>query len=245
MLLVFSPADALYHINYPYYKDLTELHYQTRLKSTGQVIFKENVRIFTLRSSGRNFLLTSAESSGASAPGEEFARKTLSYYIMDGDTLTAYSHRAETLGPEKKYQFFELDYDWEDKVATFVSGNHFRESRKTIQLSDNIIFARDTTVLFPALITRQIKETTLKIITASGRTFNLKARLSYTPEEFIISGKKVVCYRVDLGPELDILFFLPKVTFWYLSQPPYNFVRYEGPLGGPFSPTVIQESVPE
>lgn len=243
LIVSIHPAYALKRFNYPYFKEIKDLHYQTRIKDSGKIIFNEDVHFFLLKDSDQEFFVTSAESRGSAVLGEEIIRKTISYYLVAGDSLTVYSHRAETFGPGEKYHFFELNYDCDKNTAQYTAGDQSKSSQKAINLSDDTFFARDTTILFPNLIMNRVKEKKIKLILPNGFVINLKATIIYDPEVFEINGKKITCSRVDLGPEFDVLFFIPKVSFWYLADPPYNFIRYEGPLAGPFSPTVVQELV--
>jgi hypothetical protein len=71
--------------------------------------------------------------------------------------------------------------------------------------------------------------------------------LKYIGEETITQGgKEVRCYKVQMIPDLGALniigAFVPKTYFWYRTDAPHAFVRYEGlesGLGTPY--IVIQE----
>ncbi len=234
------PAAALQNVYYPYFKDLKELHYQTRYKNSGKMLFREDVAIQQTREKGENFLVISAVSRGED--GEE--HKTISYHTINDNFLSTYAYRIETSKEGGVLQKIDIDYDWEHQMAQHRISYPKKGKRavKNIPLDQEFIFARDTTILFPSLLAARAAETCLRIMIPSGHTLRIKALFSYIPEDFMIRSKKYSCYRVELKPDLPLFSLVaPKITFWYLSSPPYYFVRYEGPLGGPFSPTVVQE----
>jgi len=247
LLLLASQSLALYKIDYPNFKELKELHYETRLKDSGKVIFREEVNIALANFDGQEFLFCSALSRGKTIREGEIYRFTKSYYAIDeNNRLSTYAHEVTTSLEGLPYQSFQLDYDWDKNQASY----NFQDLKKkksisrTITLDQQTIFARDTTLLFPSLILNKVREEKIRMVLPTGHIFKVIAAISYLPEEFTIGGKKIDCYRIEMKPDFPLLTLIaPKITFWYLAAPPYNFVRYEGPLAGPFSPTVIQEQV--
>jgi hypothetical protein len=237
------PARALYDASYPFYKEIKELHYQTRYKISGKPIFREDVSIHQAKEKGKDFLVTSAISR--SIGGDE--RRTISYHLINGGRLSSYAHRIEDYKAGSLCQTIALDYDWEHRMVRYrtTSLPKGKETVKDIPLDEEFVFSRDTTILFPGLLSARAAEKRLRVMLPTGHLLLVKALFSYIPEEFMIRGKKYSCYRIELKPDFPLFSLVaPKLTFWYLASPPYYFVRYEGPLGGPFSPAVIQELSP-
>ncbi len=240
-LFVFGcTARGLEEVYYPSFRDLKELHYQTRDQESGRPLFRDDIYIRETTREGKTFLVTSALSRGED--GQE--RRTVSHYLINGDCLSAYAHRLETTRNGILQQKTDIDYDWSNKQAQLTQNDlkNGKIAKKTFILAPSFLFSRDTTILFPSLISQGVKETDLKIMIPTGHVLSVRAFLSYITEDFMIRGKKYSCYRVELRPAFSLLSLVaPRLTFWYLSSPPYYFVRYEGPLGGPFSPRVVQE----
>ena len=246
LFLLASQSNALYKVDYPYFRDLKELHYETRLKDTWQLLFREDVKLARVNFNGHDYLVTEAVTEGKTKEDGKIWRRTVSHYLIEGDALTAFSHQAVTSREGRASQSFQIDYDWAGGNADFFLLDEVKNKplSKQIKLKENVIFSRDTTILFPSLIARRAREQKFRVMLPTGNTFDLRAQFSYIPEDFDIGGRQVECYRVSLQPNSPILALVaPNINFWYLAAPPYNFVRYEGPLAGPFSPTVIQEQV--
>jgi hypothetical protein len=240
LLLLLAPsAQALRDINYPFFRDVKELRYETRLKGSGKLLFREEVKVSEMIYDSKDFLVTHAVTRG-----KDVERKTVSYYTIKDGLLTAYSHAVETSKEARPYQLVEIYYDWNRNEASFKLKDWEKKKNvsHSVKLTDQTIFARDTTILIPSLICQKVKEAKISLLIPTGNLFKVRAIFSYAPEELVINGKKASCYRVELKPDFILISWIaPRITLWYLASPPYNFVRYEGPLGGPFSPTVIQE----
>ena len=246
LLLMATYCHALFRVEYPYFRDLKTLNYETRMKNSGQLLFREKVKIEQAKYEGKDFLVTDSFSQGESLNDGGIDRHTLSYYSIDNKRLTAFAHQVISSGEGIPLHNLQINYDWNKNLADFYSIDHKKRKNihKMIPLSDSTIFTRDTTILFPALISKRINEKHFKTFIPSGHILSIKALISYIPEEFVISGKKIECYRIELKPAFPLFSLIaPRITFWYLAAPPHYFVRYEGPLGGPFSPTVFQELV--
>jgi hypothetical protein len=59
---------------------------------------------------------------------------------------------------------------------------------------------------------------------------------------------QIEAYKVEIVPSLGLLtlfrFFLPEAYFWFSVEPPYTWLRYEGPENGRGTPKITMERVP-
>jgi len=66
-------------------------------------------------------------------------------------------------------------------------------------------------------------------------------------DTLVYGDKKISCYKLQMIPDLGFLGifapFVPKTYFWYKTEPPHEFVRYEGLESGLNTPYIVMESV--
>jgi hypothetical protein len=106
------------------------------------------------------------------------------------------------------------------------------------------MLARSTSIYFQNLIADKITDNDFTLITPVGNSYSMHAKVSLTPENITIQGKNLSCFRVDMKPNLGFLAaILPNMAFYFMTTPPYDFVRYQGPQESPTSPNIIQEVI--
>ena len=242
VLLIAGNAFAFYDINLPkldYNKDILS---QIRLKDKGTVISNETRQIIKRGS----YLIMSASSRGETDENKTFNRKMTTYFTLKDNLLSTLSHRVEISNEAEPFTATQIDFDWDKMKALFTSRNYKsgKSETKNINLTKKTILAQSLSIYFQYLIDKGVKEEDCRIIIPAGDIYKMNIKISYKPEEIDVQGKKTECYKVEMKPDLNFLsLFVPGLNFWFKSNAPHDFVRYEGPEKGPLSPTVIQEIV--
>jgi hypothetical protein len=104
------------------------------------------------------------------------------------------------------------------------------------------VLAGSSNYYFQSLIANKIQQDKFTMLTDDGSTYGMTASVSTAPQTISIQGESISCYRVDMKPDLWIFASLfPNMAFYFRTDPPYNFVRYEGPESGVSSPVIVQE----
>ncbi len=88
------------------------------------------------------------------------------------------------------------------------------------------------------------REEDLLLLVSPSRLFRVRARVGGT-EQVTTPAGTFSCYRVDLAPKLfgPLKILAPKMALWCAAKSPHYWVKYQGPIGGPGSPTAVIELV--
>lgn len=242
LLITAGNAFAFYDIKLPklqYNKDILS---QIRLKGNNELLSNETRQIIRRG----KYLIMNASSLGETEDNKPFSRKMTTYFTLKDNLLSTLSHRVEISKEAEPFTTTQINFDWDKMKASFTTLNHESGKSKTknINLTKKTILAQSLSIYFQHLIDKGIKEDDCQIIIPAGSIYKMNIKISYQPEEIDVQGKKTECYKVEMKPDLNFLsLFVPGLNFWFKSDSPHDFVRYEGPEKGPLSPTVIQEIV--
>ena len=115
---------------------------------------------------------------------------------------------------------------------------------KPESLPDELLFYWARTLPFDQSALGEAVNEACTLILSPTRQFKMDAK---------VKGMEVVttpagtfsCWRVDLAPRLvgPLKALAPKMALWCSTDSPHYWVRYQGPVGGPGSPTAIIELV--
>ena len=111
-------------------------------------------------------------------------------------------------------------------------------------LPDELLFHWIRTLPFGSSPQEWKDPTECNLVVSSTRQFRMSAQIKGT-EAITTPAGTFSCYRVELSPKLPLPLkaLAPKMALWCRSDPPYYWVRYQGPVGGPGSPQVVIELV--
>jgi hypothetical protein len=239
------PASAfgLFQADFHDFSGVQEYDYQTYHKDSGEVIFKEKFTISKLAHKGDDFLVIKTKGQALGTAPERFDKETLTYYLIRDDRLNSYYHENQTLKENEPFLKLKMDFDWYKKKANYLLTEKQKHKQSSINLSPSTVLTHDLGIFFQNMILKGRLEEPFTVIFPNGRMLNLKARVAGR-EKIRTKAGEFDCQRIEMKPDFPLLsFFAPSVTFWLMSQPPYGYVRYEGPERGPGSATVVQELV--
>jgi hypothetical protein len=239
-MCLFFPAlaYALYQIDNP---GLPSSKYQIniRLRDSGRPLINETVW-FTSSPTNVDYIVN------ARRLDQNSTSQSVIYYIQANNKLTAAAQTMITTKEGQTSQCSQISFDW-SKMKAYYSSQDFTNNKttsKTINLNNKTMLARSTSIYFQNLIADKITDNDFTLITPVGNSYSMHAKVSLTPENITIQGKNLSCFRVDMKPNLGFLAaILPNMAFYFMTTPPYDFVRYQGPQESPTSPNIIQEVI--
>ncbi len=223
--------------NLPFNKDInTQIVY----KSNNKVMIKDTQRMSKEIIAGQEYIIIKSFASGKADKDTSFTRKMISYYTTTNGKTSIFAQSLITTIEGKTANTFEIRFYWDKMTASSVFIDYLKGNKKekSIKLSDKHILSSDIPLYFQDLIAKGVKEDHFTLIVPTGDTINLKAEISYVPEN--IQGTS--CLKIGMKPDFGFISnIIPNVSFWLEEKAPHGFVRYEGPASGPGSPDIIQE----
>lgn len=240
-----SHAAALYRFDLP--KELIGRTCVTDilLKKDGSLLGRSTTKFEQRYYKGRGFLVITGRSSGT-IDKKPFASEVSRTFLMDGGKIVPYSIKGTTKTGGKIWTDYFLGFDPEAMTArvTYKDFEKNETADKTVTLDAGMIAIQDLDLYFSSLPGRNISEERLKALLPNGQTFWFLIKMSHQPETVTVKGEDIVCRRIELKPDLGLLnIIIQNVNYWVRNEPPYDLVRYSGPLSGPGSPDVIMEIV--
>lgn len=242
--LTFS-ALALYQSDFQDFTGVQEFNYETFRQKTGELLFTEKFTISKEKFKGNDFLVVKSESLAQEETQDQFDKKTITYYSIKNNLLSTYYHENNTTKNDQPFLSFKIDFDWQNRKAHY-SLNEFEKEKnrsKALKLSKNTMPTHDLGIFFQNMIINQQKEEPFTVIFPNGNKLNLRAKVK-GQEKIKTKAGEFDCQRIEMKPDFNLIsFFAPSINFWLMSQPPYSYIRYEGPERGLNSPRVVQELV--
>lgn len=207
------------------------------LKDSGQTILNEQVK--NVRSGSSVVCEVNAQQ-----PGTGKTVKTNIFYSLADNKLTTVAETISSSNEGTPLQYIKINFDWNKMTANysaqdFASG---KTTNRTIKLTPKSMLARSSSIYFQNLLAAKKSSDTFSLITPTGDSYSMTANISYAPQTITVKEKNYSCYKVTMKPNMGMLaMVLPEMNFYFETDPPYEFVRYQGPQEGPTSPNIIQE----
>lgn len=243
--LAASPAPALYDLGFPLQLIGRQIKVETRLKEDGSTLSRSAIQYNKTAYQGKELLWARSLGRGA-YKGKSFKSELNEYYFLKGNKITIRSLRGITSREGKTWQSYSADFDWENKTAFFEFQDFEKDEiiSQSVALNEGMIVVQDIGLYLQNMPERGVKEEKLTALLPNGRTFGMLLKLAEDAETVSVQGREVVCYRIELKPDLGLIsYFIPNVNYWVEKDAPHYFVRYAGLLSGPGSPDVIQDMI--
>ncbi|MCM8795058.1 MAG: DUF3108 domain-containing protein [Candidatus Omnitrophica bacterium] len=160
-----------------------------------------------------------------------FQSLTGTRWDRQGKVLSELEIRADSA----KREVFYRDVDQQKQVSRTLGWT-------AQMLPDELLFHWARSLPFDRLIRREPVGFTLLL--SPTRQFQIQA-LFRSKEKITTPAGSFSCYRINLVPRLlgPLKKLAPEISLWCTDLPPYHWVRYQGPAGGPGSPQAIIELV--
>ena len=249
VLLIFLyplTAYGLYQSSYYDFDGVLEYNYQTYRKESKEKLFQEKFTLSKLNDNGRDFLVIQSNSQALPANPEKFDKETITYYLInDQKKMSTYYHENKTVKDKNPFLSLKINFDWARKKALYRLNNEAerKQENNNFNLSSRTMLTHDLGPFFQDMVLNQKKDEPFTVVFPTGRMLNLRAKVTGTETVKTRAGD-YLCRKIEMKPDFSLLSMLaPTITFWFMTQPPYTFVRYEGPERGLNSPTVVQELV--
>lgn len=233
-----ASAPALYNVKVPDLVAGSHSAYETRLKESDKLAGSSEREVQKARYGGRDYFVVKTIGRAERENIGKLTTLTTAYYLINPDgSVSVYSYEGESTKNGQPFTYFKLTFDWPARAAGWLF--KFPEKKltkaKTIELTENTVYASDLAPYLQACLQSDRLSGKLKLIIPTGDTYNMTYQIK-APENNAI--------RVDLKPDMGIFSgIIPTIAFWFQAAAPHQFVRYEGPESGPFSPTIVQERI--
>ncbi|MFA5800599.1 MAG: hypothetical protein WC840_06650 [Candidatus Peribacteraceae bacterium] len=247
LLIILCPLAAcgLYQSSFYDFDGVLEYNYQTYRKESKEKLFAEKFTLSKLNDQGREFLVIQSSSQALAANPEKFDKETITYYLVKGRKMSTYCHENKTVRNKRPFLSLKIAFDWAQKKANYRLNNQAekRQENYNFNLSDRTMLTHDLGPFFQDMVLNQKKDEPFTVVFPTGRMLNLRAKVAGNELVKTRSGE-YLCEKIEMKPDFNLLALLaPTITFWFMTVPPYTFVKYEGPERGFNSPAVVQELV--
>jgi len=213
-----------------------------RDKASGQPLWSSEIKVEKFKQDGKTYLYITDVGSGIYGKDKTFKSwSSASYYQYVGTTAI----------PDQG----KLVYKDKNGKVTQTIEKFYNPEKKTVVFRDN---GKDTIYDYKQdLIDRELLGTAIsnypfdekrdfvfRLLTNEPRIYPMT--LKYIGEETLkVNNKDVVCYKVQMIPDLGVLnllgAFVPKTYFWE-TKAEHEFIRYEGLESGLGTPYIVIEA---
>lgn len=225
--------------------------YRAKVASTGKILWQVNWETTVTEEHGRTEVEINEEGSGLPwrykepitwkkrmvfQPDAGMVVESLegTRWTADGKVLSEVDMRLDPLNGKVTY----VDSDAGRKPVSGV----FQSKPET--LPDELLFYWARTLPFDQSALGLAVSEDCTLVLSPTRQFKMDAKVKGT-EMVTTPAGTFSCWRVDLSPRLagPLKALAPKMALWCATESPHYWVRYQGPVGGPGSPTAIIELV--
>lgn len=231
-------ALALFSVKIPDLAAGDRSAYETRLKESGKLAGSSERDVQKARYADRDYFVVKTTGRAELDNGDKLTSLTTAYYLINPDgSVNVYSHEGASKKNGQPFTYVKITFDWPGRVAGLLFKNLEKKQTKTktIELTENTVYASDLPPYLQAIVRNNRPAGKFKLIIPTGDTYNM----TYQAE-----AQENNAIRVDLKPDLGIFSgLIPTITFWFQAEAPHQFIRYEGPQSGPFSPIVVEKRI--
>lgn len=240
--LLICPSLALNNTYFPMYFLNSDFSASTTNKSTGAVIENAVYRTQKQTSAGKTYIIVSIKNTRTENSKKIF-EKIDRYYLLNGNKVSTYDITLISTKEGRTYQYSKKSFDLTDGllVSEFVDHSSGKQVSKTFNLTPNLVDYQDLTFYMYDMVMNLVKNRNITLMFPDGGTVPIALSTDYSIVQTTSSnGKQINCYRIGLKPDFGIISnLIPDSGYWFESDPPHRFIKYEGTLRGPGSPNVI------
>lgn len=214
-----------------------------REKASNKTLWQSRIKMVKTADQGKNFLYSIEEGNGDyNNDGRQLSWKSEAYTLISGDQLIPYETTLTVKdGMGKTVRLLEKNYDRQSgQVGTSDNGKqkffefkpYLLDKETLASCLRNFPFGSEKTIDF-------------QLLTHEPALYKMSVK-SLGKETISKNGKNIDCYKLQLLLDMGALNvfsgFFPKTYFWFESQAPHEFVRYEGLTSGMGTPYIVLET---
>lgn len=235
------PSIALKSTYFPMYFLNADFSSSTTDKSNGAVIEQAVYNTQKRTSGGKTYIIASIKNT-RTENSKKIYEKIDRYYVLNGGKVFTYNITMVSTKEGSTYQYSGKSFNWASGLLgiEFVDYSTGKQVSKTVPLKENLVDYQDLTFYMYDMVMNSVKNRNISLMFPDGGTVPIALSTDYSVVPVTLKEKQINCYRIGIKPDFGILSnLIPDSGYWFESDPPYRFVKYEGTLKGPGSPNVI------
>ena len=235
------PSLALKNTYFPMYFLNADFSSSTTDKSSGAEIERTVYTTQKRASGGKTYIIASIKNT-RTENSKKIYEKIDRYYVLNGNKVSTYNITLISTKEGRTYQYSQKSFDWEDGmlVSEFIDYSSGKQVSKTVTLTPNLIDYQDLTFYMYDMVINSAKRRNISLMFPDGGSVPISLSTDYSIQPVTLNGKQINGYRIGIKPDFGILSnLIPDSGYWFESDPPHRFMKYEGTLRGPGSPNVI------
>jgi hypothetical protein len=160
---------------------------------------------------------------------------TTSMFEVNSSIYQIFSKR-EFNSESGKKSFENKKFDFENNRAFFGG--------KMLKINKEYIGQEGLGILMRSFIASGLKKYSFHLLTNEPAKYKMDLKLLCI-ENITVPAGTFECYKIQMSPDLGLLkiatVFIPPTYFWYTTNSPHFFIRYEGLESGLGTPYVVME----
>ncbi|MCX5749130.1 MAG: hypothetical protein NTZ10_02670 [Candidatus Saganbacteria bacterium] len=240
LMIMFAASALADHFSISYVPDGITVKTSAKDKSSGKALWQNTIQYQKVNYKGKNMFYTQEQGSGIYGPDKTYKSwVTRSYSFLQGNRLIP--SEVQILMKDKNgkaVRKIEKYYNAQtERVICVVNSN-----TKTFNFKDGMLDKEMMSACLMNFPFGQKDSMQYYLLTPEPAVYNMT--VYYRGKETLSKdGGQIECYKLEIVPDLGAInifgAFIPKMYFWYETNAPHDFVRYEGLESGLGTPYIV------